>query len=345
VGSGTTRCTAAEATTSWSAAGGNDLLDGGAGDDRVVGGRGDDILRGGGGRDTLDYSGLLNGVQVSLRFHTAVGDGHDRISGFDNIIGSRFDDVMFGDPGENRLTGGAGDNFLDGRDGRDTVVYYDAPQAVTVDLEASVADGHRRDTLVVVESVVGSRFGDVLRGDGRDNWLTGREGDDLLDGRGGNDVASFAYAGLGVSVRLENGPGSGQGHATGEGTDTLIAIEGAVGSTHADVLSRSADANWLSGGAGSDRLLGLAGDDQLFGGADDDRIDGGAGNDLLVGGAGADLFVFGPGAEQRRPVRDIAEQEVADPDLVEQQGVGEGLDYDSRRHRQGVHEAEVAERT
>jgi len=275
---------------------GNDIIDGGFGDDRIAGGAGDDVLRGGSGRDTLDCSAAPGGVQVSLRFHTAVGDGNDRISGFEHILGSRFADVMFGDAGDNRLTGGAGDDFLDGRDGRDTVVYYDAPRAVTVDLAASMADGHGHDTLVDVESVVGSRFGDVLRGDGRDNWLTGREGDDLLDGQGGSDVASFAYAAAGVSVRLEDVAGSGQGRAEGEGFDTLVDIEGAVGSAFSDRLAGTAGANWLSGGAGNDTLLGVGGDDQLFAGVGDDRLDGGAGNDLLVGGAGADLFIFGPGS-------------------------------------------------
>ena len=189
-----------------------------------------------------------------------------------------------------------GDDFLDGRDGRDTVVYYDAPGAVTVDLAASTADGHGHDTLVDVESVVGSRYSDTLRGDGHDNWLTGRQGDDLLDGRGGSDVASFAYAASGVSVRLEDAAGSGQGHALGEGADTLLDIEGAVGSAFSDILAGTAGANWLSGGAGDDTLRGLDGDDQLFGGAGDDRLEGGAGNDLLVGGAGADVFVFGLGS-------------------------------------------------
>jgi Ca2+-binding RTX toxin-like protein len=126
--------------------------------------------------------------------------------------------------------------------------------------------------------------------------MTKHEGDDLLDGRGGSDVASFAYAERGVTVRLEDSPGSGHGHAGGEGRDTLIAIEGAVGSAHNDVLSGSAGANWLSGGGGNDTLLGLAGDDQLFGGEGDDRLEGGAGGDLLVGGLGSDLFIFGPGS-------------------------------------------------
>ena len=279
---------------------GDDMIDGGFGDDVIAGGPGNDTLRGGSGRDTLDLSAAPAGVQVSLRLHTAVGDGFDRIGGFDNVLGSRFADTVYGDAGDNRLTGGAGDDFLDGRDGRDTVVYYDAPGAVAVDLAASMADGHGHDTLVDVESVVGSRFGDVLHGDGRDNWLTGRGGDDVLDGRGGSDVANFAYAAAGVDVRLEDLPGSGQGHAVGEGFDTLRDIEGAVGSAFSDLLAGTGGADWLSGGAGDDTLQGLDGDDQLFGGDGDDRLEGGAGNDLLVGGAGADVFVFGagPGADR-----------------------------------------------
>ena len=166
---------------------------------------------------------------------------------------------------------------------------------MTVDLAASMADGHGHDTLVDVESVVGSRFSDALRGDGRDNWLTGREGDDLLDGQGGSDVASFAYAAAGVSVRLEDVAGSGQGHAEGEGFDTLLDIEGAVGSAFSD--------GWRVPPAPTGCRAGRATNAPgrwrrrpAVRGVGDDRLDGGAGNDLLVGGAGADLFIFGPGS-------------------------------------------------
>ena len=100
---------------------------------------------------------------------------------------------------------------------------------MTVDLATGIADGHGHDRLVQIESVVGSRFDDLLRGDGGDNWLTGREGNDVLDGGGGLDVASFAYAKQGVTVDLGE---FGDGYATGEGQDTLHAIWGAVGSAH-----------------------------------------------------------------------------------------------------------------
>ena len=68
---------------------GNDIIDGGFGDDRIAGGAGDDVLRGGKRPRPLDCSAAPGGVQVSLRFHTAAGDGNDRISGFEHILGSR----------------------------------------------------------------------------------------------------------------------------------------------------------------------------------------------------------------------------------------------------------------
>ena len=146
---------------------------------------------------------------------------------------------------------------------------------MTVDLAASMADGHGHDTLVNVESVVGSRFGDVLRGDGRDNWLTGREGDDLLDGQGGSDVASFAYAAAGVAsgsrtLPARPGPCRGRGlrHPARHRGGSRLGLLGPAGGY--------AGANWLSGGAGNDTLLGVGGDDQLFAGVGDDRLDGGA---------------------------------------------------------------------
>ena len=273
---------------------GYDTLDGGAGDDWLIGGPGGDTMIGGPGRDTVSFAGAAAAVDVDLTPGVPTGDGYDLLLGIENVVGSAHDDVIRGDAGENRLTGSAGDDTMNGGGGRDTVIYRYAAEGVTVDLAAGFTDGDGHDRLSGIESVMGSRYGDRLLGDAQDNWLTGREGDDLLDGRGGNDVASYTYADRGVSVRLEDSPGSGQGRASGEGRDTLVDIEGAVGSAHDDLLSGGDGANWLSGGAGDDTLLGLAGDDQLFGGVGHDRLEGGAGNDLLMGGLGSDLFVFGP---------------------------------------------------
>ena len=68
----------------------------------------------------------------------------------------------------------------------------------------------------------------------------------MLDGGGGLDVASFAYAKQGVTVDLGE---FGDGYATGEGQDALHAIWGAVGSAHDDVMFAGDRSAWLAGGA------------------------------------------------------------------------------------------------
>ena len=55
------------------------------------------------------------------------------------------------------------------------------------------------------------------------------------------------------------------GTATGDGDDTLIAVENVTGSAFDDVLHGDAGPNGLSGGDGNDALVGMAGDDTLAG--------------------------------------------------------------------------------
>ena len=50
---------------------------------------------------------------------------------------------------------------------------------MTVDLRTGFADGHGHDRLISFESVVGSRFDDVLYGNLQGVSLLGREGDDI----------------------------------------------------------------------------------------------------------------------------------------------------------------------
>ncbi|CAN5220039.1 hypothetical protein BH10PSE4_BH10PSE4_07870 [soil metagenome] len=81
----------------------------------------------------------------------------------------------------------------------------------------------------------------------------------------------------------------GAGYASGSGDDTLISIEGAIGSRRNDVLVGSEVANSLYGNAGDDLLIGGGGNDSLYGGGDSDTLYGGQGADLLdasVGNAG-----------------------------------------------------------
>jgi Ca2+-binding RTX toxin-like protein len=88
-------------------------------------------------------------------------------------------------------------------------------------------------------------------------------------GGDGFDLAEYGGSTTAVTIDLTTGVGTG-GDAEG---DTLISIEGVVGSGLADRLTGSSDVNILRGGAGNDELRGLGGADVLDGGAGSDTAD------------------------------------------------------------------------
>ena len=59
------------------------------------------------------------------------------------------------------------------------------------------------DRLLGFENVVGSKFADVIRGNGIDNALTRGAGADRFDGSGGSDTADYSTSAEGVQVSLE----------------------------------------------------------------------------------------------------------------------------------------------
>lgn len=99
----------------------------------------------------------------------------------------------------------------------------------------------------------------MLGGNGNDG-LAGEEGDDLLDGGNGVDTARFGAADNTVSLLIQGA------QTTGEGRDTLIAIEHLDGGGGNDRLTGNGLGNSLSGGIGNDRLLGGGAQDRLSGG-------------------------------------------------------------------------------
>ena len=306
---------------------GNDVLIGGDGNDDLRGGGGDDILDGGDGLDRVEYTDATASVVIDLNIQgvaqDTLGAGIDTLIDIERITGSVFDDVLIGDAGNNtlrgeegndqliggegndQLLGGEGNDILNGGNGLfDTANYVDATSGVNVDLNiqgiAQDTLGGGMDTLIDIESVIGSQFDDVLIGDAANNVLTGRDGDDQLIGGGGNDnlrgglgddilnggdglfdVANYIDATSGVSVDL-NIQGVAQ-DTLGGGMDTLIDIELITGSNFDDVLI---------GDAGNNILRGEEGNDQLIGGAGNDTLYGESGTDNLTGGAGADRFLF-----------------------------------------------------
>jgi Ca2+-binding RTX toxin-like protein len=149
---------------------GNDYLNGGAGDDYLDGGTGDDLLLGGDGNDTL-----AGGAGADLLF----GD-----AGADKLDGGDGDDVLEGGAGPDTLIGGAGN---------DTASYEHSGAGVTVSLLTGTGFGGDAagDTLMGIENLSGSAFGDRLQGDAGNNHIQGGGGTDFLVGGGGADTFVF----------------------------------------------------------------------------------------------------------------------------------------------------------
>lgn len=261
---------------------GNDVLTGTDRDDVILGLGGDDILNGG-------PDGFATDVICG-------GEGNDVLNAGDGLIAA-----LSGDGGDDRFEPGGVVVAL--------AVYLESPAPVAVDLALGTVTGWGTDTLVGIDSVVGSPFDDVMSGDAKQNLLDGRGGNDrlmglgggdLLDGDAGNDLMDGGSGqdrglfGAPQRVRIDLGAGT----ATGWGTDRLVSIENAEGSRFADVLRGSNDRNILAGGSGHDSLTALGGDDQLSGEAGNDRLAGGPGADRVDGGAGRDQGDGGPGRDR-----------------------------------------------
>ncbi|WP_304608554.1 calcium-binding protein [Inquilinus sp. Marseille-Q2685] len=270
-------------------------------------------------------------AQISAALGNAT-DGDDVLSGAntnDVLDGGDGNDRLFGLGGNDYLIGGSGADALDGGAGLDLASYTGSARAVNVSLAygAGYTGDARGDTLIGIEDLRGSAFGDWLRGNINANWLDGDAGNDtieggggadrllggagadVLHGDGGNDIlvggtgadaleggagidtASYSGSATPVNVSLALGKGF-SGDASG---DKLYGIENLAGSALGDWLRGSAVANVLDGGDGNDTIEGGGGTDRLLGGAGADVLHGGDGYDLLLGGAGADALEGGAG--------------------------------------------------
>ncbi|HZH53691.1 MAG TPA: PQQ-dependent sugar dehydrogenase [Microvirga sp.] len=283
----------------------------------------------------VDLGGKIFRLNLSSTAGNPADDVADVLRGLDGndrIFGGGGRDTLQGGDGTDRLSGGPGADLIQGGGGFDYAVYTDSPQGVAVDLARRTQSGGdaEGDRLSGIEGILGSAFGDVLRGASGDNVIhagagndgvSGRAGDDRLSGNSGDDringgpgrdtmaggsgidTVSYAGSALGVTVDLNRSVQRSRGDAAG---DVLSSFENIAGSSRADVLTGNKLANVLTGGRGNDRLSGRSGDDLLDGGPGSDRLFGGAGQDTLDGGPGRDLFRW----------RGVLESTVSQPDLV-----------------------------
>ncbi|MEA1071104.1 M10 family metallopeptidase [Sphingomonas sp. LY160] len=299
----------------------NDTLTGDSTENVLTGGAGDDILNpganaggtvdlldGGAGTDTASFAGYAGGVYASLNGAsdggvTANGNLIASLRSIENLVGSDFSDILVGDANANVVEGGLGDDFLDGRDGVDTVSYRGST-GVTVNLATTTAQntGIGIDTIVNFENVRTGSGSDNITGDANANVFFDGGGADIYNGADGSDTVDYSAATSTVVVNLNTL--TAQNTGTSGGLDTLTNIENLVGAaSFSNSLTGNALANRLVGGALTDTIVGGAGDDVVIGGGGNDTLFGDnngtlsaqEGNDILEGGAGNDFIVGGQG--------------------------------------------------
>ena len=234
--------------------------------------------------------------------------------------GSPADELLTGTALRDDIDGGGGRDTIDGGALADTVNYGSATAGVSVYLQWGQGQGGpEKDTLISIENITGSDFGDRLvgstgpneiRGGAGDDLIRSNGGDDLLMGEAGNDTIIGNTGAEDIHGGSENdfvsgakgddtiSGGAGDDSLKGNGEDDLIdgdsgddKLNGGRGN---DTLNGGEDSDRLFGEKGYDVLNGDAGDDYLYGNEGNDTLNGGAGDDRLFGGAEADTFVMTP---------------------------------------------------
>ena len=171
---------------------GSDMFDAWSGDDLILPGEGADDIWGGPGIDTVDYSGELAPVEVTVNSSRLIDGVAEAMNGVENLVGSPFADKLTGDAGDNRLfgaagadtvAGGEGSNYLRGDDGNDSLL----GGAGFDDINGNVGDDTGSGGLGN-DWVVGGRDRDLLFGDDGDDLVYGNLGSDTCNGGTGNDT-------------------------------------------------------------------------------------------------------------------------------------------------------------
>ena len=311
-----------------------DELFGGAGDDHLEGRGGLDILHVGAGNDTyvIDSVGELNKDEVDAGTDT-VGANFDYTLGThqENLyfygtgthhvgIGNALDNQLFGTDGAvDELSGGAGDDHLEGRGGADILHASAGDDTYVIDSLGELNQGEEdagQDTVGVnVDYTLGANqehlyfYGTGTHhlgtGNGLANTLTGTAiavdelfggaGNDTLNGRAGDD---HLVGDDGDDTYIVDHLGDIDGADLDAGVDTVISSITYTLLTHQENLGLQVGTVALNGtgNAKANLIEGNAGANILHGGQGDDEIKGLGGADSLFGDEGDDLLHYSSAA-------------------------------------------------
>ncbi len=266
------------------------VLDGKVGADTMIGGDGNDtfvvdnladrVVETNSSLSQIDTVASAINYRLGANLENLVLTGTLGLAG----VGNHRANAITGNSGANTLNGAHGADTMTGGDGNDTFIVDNAGDQVVetnnslsqVDLVASTIS-YTLDVNLENLRLLGGADIDAT-GNALNNILYANTGNNVLDGQGGNDTASYANVSLlglaagspanltvtssvtttGVIVDLSN---TGVQDTVGSGFDRLIGIENLTGSNYNDDLTGNTGNNILDGGAGADLLAGGKGND------------------------------------------------------------------------------------
>lgn len=278
----------------------------------------------------VDNGTVLTGVDA---ISIDAGDGNDRITvraGILSTLATSIDATIIGGAGNDRITGGDGNDLIFGDDmvlggngddnivdllGSNTIVAGDGRNRITTGDGNDIITGGLDDDRVTDSggtNVIATGGGDdrVTTGEGDDTLTTG-DGDDRITDRGGVNSIDAGED----DNRISTGDGddtltTGSGEDritdrgginiinTGGGDDRVATGDGADTITTGDGNDRISDrggANTIDTGAGDDRVTIGDGDDEVELADGDDRLADRGGNNTVRAGAGEDNIRTGNG--------------------------------------------------
>ncbi|WP_294190485.1 M10 family metallopeptidase C-terminal domain-containing protein, partial [uncultured Sphingomonas sp.] len=289
------------------------------------------------GNSAILVDGVQRGSFTSIeRVLFRGGTGSDVVrgtGGADTLIGNQGDDQLDGWYGNDTLAGGTGNDIINGGEGLDTVTYALAANGVNVDLRIQGVGqdtGEGIDTLIGIEYVTGSGYGDTLRGNDDFNLITDNTvaanavaGQvDSLYGYGGNDsiLVTRATTAVATTINMDGGDGDDFLELRGGTLSAALTTNPAglsspsnnyavLGATSND---RNLDTVTVEGGAGNDRIIltGVA-SATINAGSGDDTISismrgaSNVNNYVLTLGTGSDTIQLGVGSNAANSV-DVA---------------------------------------
>lgn len=233
---------------------------------------------GGAGNDTVDFSGELEGVVLTINMSRVVSGGAtEQMFSIENIVGANYADSIQGDAGANRLFGGGDNDTIGGGDGANYIRGEDGSDSLVGGSDFDDINGNMGEDTVSTGAgddwCVGGRDNDLLRGDDGADFVYGNLGDDTCDGGTGADTVRG-----------------------GQGADSL------TGGAGADFLSGDKGDDTLAGGAGADvfHTFSDAGLDRVidFSLAEGDRVMLDPGTQFTLSQVGADTVLSMTGGGQ-----------------------------------------------